>query len=71
MKKLRVDIRPYFPKIVTYYWENLSPKRDGTIWEWMARDYEMLRVGPVGTKPELWVSFPSEEYFTLFLLRWS
>ena len=71
--KLRVDIRPYFPKIATYYWEEL-PLEDGrvrmSIWDWLEQDYQIVKVGPVGSKPQLWVHFPDEKMLAWFLLRW-
>jgi hypothetical protein len=74
--KLRKDIRPYFQKIADYYWDNIGRDfyNDGhhiTIWDWLKQDYNVVKVGPVGSKPELWVSFPDEQHMTMFMLRWA
>ncbi len=74
--KLRVNIRPYFQKIADYYWDNIGRDlyHNGqhiTIWDWLKRDYDVVKVGPVGSKPELWVSFPDEQHLTMFMLRWT
>ena len=69
--KLRVDIRPYFKNIADYYWDNLDTTVDGSIWDWLYRDYNVIKIGPVGSKPQLWVSFPDEKMLAWFLLRWA
>jgi hypothetical protein len=70
--KLRKDIRPYFQKIADYYWqESTIDVEHMTIWEWLQRDYSVVKVGPVGSKPELWVLFPDEQHLTMFMLRWA
>ena len=68
--KLRIDIRPYFPAVANYYWDNMDPESDGSIWDWLGRDYDIVRIGPVGSKKELWVHFPDAETLLLFKLRW-
>lgn len=74
--KLRTDIRPYFQKIADYYWDHLDRDlyNDGqhiTIWDWLKRDYDVVKIGQIGSKTELWVSFPDEQHMTLFMLRWA
>jgi hypothetical protein len=70
--KLRIDINPYFKKIADHYWDHLDPQTDGTIWEWMAREYQVVRISAIRVgENKTWVSFPSEEYMTLFMLRWA
>lgn len=70
--KLRVDIRPYFAKIANYYWDQkpLAVPHE-SIWDWLKRDYDIVKIGTVGLKPELWVSFPNEKMLAWFLLRWA
>ena len=69
---LRIDINPYFKNIADYYWDNLDPHIDGSIWEWLAKEYEVIRIGPIKDRDgKTWVSFPDEQHKTLFLLRWS
>lgn len=69
---LRVDIRPYFTKIANYYWnEKPIPATHESIWDWLKRDYNIIKIGSMGSRPELWVSFPDDQTKTLFLLRWS
>lgn len=70
--KLRIDINPYFKNIADYYWDNLEPQIDGSIWEWLLRDYKVIRIGPIVTRDKkTWVSFPDEQHLTAFLLRWA
>jgi hypothetical protein len=68
--KLRIDIRPYFPKIANYYWDTKDPATDGSIWDWLGREYDIIKIGHLGDKPELWVSFPDEKMIAWFMLRW-
>jgi hypothetical protein len=68
---LRTDIRPYFPKIANWYWDNKDPATDGSIWDCLKRDHDVVKIGSMGSKPELWVSFPDEQHLTMFMLRWS
>jgi hypothetical protein len=70
MTKLRVDIRPYFPRIANYYWDNLDPASDGSIWVWLKRDYDIVKIGSIGDSKELWVHFPDEKMLMWFKLRW-
>lgn len=68
--KLRVDIRPYFPRIANYYWDNMDPASDGSIWDWLKRDYNIIKIRSVGDNRELWVQFPDEKTLMWFKLRW-
>lgn len=71
-EQLRVDIRPYFPRIANYYWDHMDPSTDGSIWEVLARDYNIGRIGPIGDPTRaLWVNFPDEKTLMWFKLRWS
>ena len=69
--KLRVDIRPYFPSIANYYWDNMDPSTDGSIWEVLARDYNITKIGSIDHGKALWVNFPDEKMLMWFKLRWS
>jgi hypothetical protein len=74
--KLRADIRPYFQKIADYYWDNIGRDfyNEGhhiTIWDWLKRDYSVVKIGQIGSKTELWVTFPDEQHMTMFMLRWT
>ena len=69
--KLRVDIRPYFSKIANHYWDTKDPATDGTIWDWLLRDYQIIKVGTIGIKPQMWVHFPDEKMLAWFLLKWA
>ena len=70
MTKLRVDIRPYFPRIANYYWDNMDPASDGSIWVWLKRDYGIIKIGTIGDNSELWVHFPDDKMLMWFKLRW-
>lgn len=71
VEKLRVDIRPYFPRVANYYWDNMDPATDGSIWDWLKRDYDIIKIGTIGNKKELWVHFPDSKMLMWFKLRWS
>jgi hypothetical protein len=61
----------YWGNIVDYYWDNIDPTNDGTIWEWLEREYNCKRSRAIN-KTYTWdLVFDSEEYYSLFLLRWS
>ena len=71
MNSIQIDINPYFRDIADYYWDHMDPATDGSIWEWLLRDYEAVRRGPILDRANrTWVSFPDEQHLTLFLLRW-
>ena len=70
-EQLRVDIRPYFPRIANYYWDNMDPSTDGSIWDWLKRDYDISRLYHIGDARPLWVHFPDEKTLMWFILRWS
>ena len=72
--KLRVDIRPYFKNVADYYWEDLELNDSAphmSIWDWLYRDYQIIKIGTIGNKPQLWVSFPDEKMLSWFVLKWS
>lgn len=70
--RLRIDINPYFKNIANYYWDHMDPATDGSIWEWLLRDYEVVRIGPIKDRDgRSWVAFPDEAHLTLFMMRWS
>lgn len=68
--KLRIDFRPYFPDICAYYWKHIYDLNQGSIWDWMKRDYDMVKIGSIGSKPEMWVTFPDEATLMWFKLKW-
>lgn len=69
---LRIDINPYFKNIADYYWDHLDPQTDGSIWEWLAKEHDVIRLGPIRDRDgRTWVSFPDEAHKTMFILRWS
>lgn len=71
MSKLRVDVRPFFPKIANYYWDHMDPATDGSIWDWLRRDYDIIKIGAIGSSKALWVTFPDEKQKVIFYLRWA
>ena len=71
MNKIRIDINPYFRTIADYYWDHLDPATDGSIWEWLSKDYGVVRLGPIHDRGRSMISFPDEQHLTMFLLRWS
>jgi hypothetical protein len=72
MNKLRIDINPLFTNIADYYWDHMDPQNDGSIWEWLLKDYGVVRIGPMADRHNrTWVKFPDEAHLSLFLLRWS
>ena len=74
MNEIRIDITPYFKDIADYYWDHMDPATDGSIWEWLLKDYGVNKSGPGPVRERVrssWVSFPDEQHLTMFLLRWS
>lgn len=70
--KLRVDVNPYFKRIADYYWDHLDPSTDGSIWDWLKRDYDVIKIGPIKDRDgKMWVVFPNESSYAMFLLRWA
>ena len=70
--RLVIDVDPDFKKIADYYWESdiCAETPHVTIWDWLKRDYGVIRIGQRGDKQEMLIQFPDEAHKTLFLLRW-
>ena len=69
MTKIYADIYPYFKKVANHYWDDLY-KSNISVWDWLGREYDIIKIGHLGNKPELWVSFPDEKMIAWFMLRW-
>lgn len=75
---MRVDIKPQWRKLVKWYWDSCEGKdvQDSgmSIWEMLEKNYSAKKLHDssliVGTSG-LWVEFPDEKMYTIFLLRWS
>ena len=68
--RLVINVDPDFKKITDYYWDHVEPEFDGSIWDWLHRDYGVVKIGQRGSKQEMLIQFPDEQHKTLFLLRW-
>jgi hypothetical protein len=73
---MRIPIAPYWDKIADYYWDQLDPSTDGSIWTWLERDFRGVKRARynefASTSPSRWeLEFECESDLTLFLLRWS
>lgn len=73
-----IELEPYFKKLSNYYWDNLDPVTDGSIWEWLERDFKARRTihFPCGTEEfysgrKFDLEFKDDKDATYFLLRWS
>ena len=75
---MRVDIQPHWKKIADWYWANMDPYTDGSIWDMLERDYGAVKVchgvygGRLGMKKqESIILFPDEQSYMMFMLKWS
>jgi hypothetical protein len=76
---MRVDIQPYWKKLANWYWNNAGGYEGVgmSIWEMLEHEYGAVRVyyggsgGKLGRKNDMMVSFPNEQSYTVFLLRWA
>lgn len=73
---MRVDIKPYWRKLAAWYWEEFDqPEGDHlSIWDMLARDYQAIKAFNIGSMRDngaMWVNFPDEESYMMFVLRWS
>lgn len=74
---MRVNIQPYWRKIADWYWEDFFQPNDGfhmSIWDVLARDYgakKAFNITSIRKDRQMWVVFPNEQSYTMFLLRWS
>jgi hypothetical protein len=48
----------------------MDPASDGSIWVWLKRDYDIVKIGSIGDTKELWVHFPDDKRLMWFKLRW-
>ena len=73
-----LDKNDVFKCIANYYWEHLTPSIDGSIWQWLEREYSAKRTffsdpqeGPFRINANsLQLKFSDPESQTLFVLRW-
>jgi len=69
-----VDIRPYWRKITNWYWDEPKNHRGGfSLWELLEDVYGIRPVSGsgFGSEKPLFVEFPDEKAYTLFVLKWS
>jgi hypothetical protein len=65
-----------FPKIAEYYYRNLDYDKVGSIWQWLASEYNAKRTYSVYAASDLialqsfQVIFKDSAAMTLFTLRW-
>lgn len=73
---MRVDIKPQWRNLANWYWDNAGGY-DGvgmSIWDMLQRDYGAFKVFNINSVREdrkMWVQFPDEKTYTMFVLRWS
>lgn len=72
-----IKLEPYWQVLIDYYWENNGPDIDGSVWDWLEKDYRARRIP---RRPRLASEFYTDEFdlvfdndadATFFLLRWS
>lgn len=74
---MRVDIQPQFKKIANWYWDDFyQPDHNPNmnIWDVLNRDYgakKAFNINSMRDDGQMWVVFPDEASYTMFLLRWS
>ena len=72
---MRVDIRPQWKRLATWYWEQSDASIRGfSIWEMLDHDYgarKAFNIDAINGDRKMWVVFPDEKTYTAFLLRWA
>lgn len=75
---MKVDIHPQYDKISNWYWnseegQEILIHRGMSLWDWLQETYGAKKLyGYHDTRwTGMWISFPNEESYTVFLLRWS
>ena len=75
---MRVDIQPQWRKLANWYWNSVEGKatHNGgmSIWEMLGQNYGAFKVFNINSLRKdstMWVEFPDEKMYTLFLLEWA
>lgn len=73
---MRVDIRPQWRQLTTWYWEQYEQPVDKylSIWDVLHKDYgarKSFNIDAINGDRKMWVVFPDEKSYTAFLLRWA
>ena len=69
---MKVDISPQWTKLANWYWDHADGPGGGigmSIYEMLEHDYGAFRV--LGAAGDIIMDFPSEQAYSMFLLRWS
>lgn len=73
-----VKLEPYWKVLANYYWDHKDPATDGSIWDWIERDYRARRTIKFPCSAQEFYSgrkfdlvFDDDADALLFLLRWS
>ena len=74
---MRVDIKPQWRNLADWYWDTLEGKevfnRGMSIWEMLNHEYGAQKGFDISSirETKMWVHFPDEESYMMFVLRWS
>lgn len=72
-----IKLEPYWHVLIDYYWEHHDPDIDGSVWDWLEKDYRARRIPrrPCSASEfyndEFDLVFDHDADATFFLLRWS
>lgn len=70
-----VHLEPIWEKIINYYWDNLDPSTDGSVWDWLEHDYRAVRTirNKIHFRADrrFDLKFENESDATMFILRWT
>lgn len=75
---MRVDIKPQWRQLAKWYWDTLEGKntynKGMSIWEMLEHEYGARKGFSLGAMREdksMWVHFPDEKSYLMFILRWA
>ena len=75
---MKVDIKPYWRRLANWYWDSCEGKdvqyRGMSIWEMLQHEYGAFKAFNIGSMRDngaMWVIFPDEESYLMFVLKWS
>lgn len=75
---MRVDIKPQWRKLANWYWDTCEGKvvhnKGMSIWEMLSHEYgarKVFNINSMRDDTRMWVVFPDEQAYLMFVLRWS
>ena len=75
---MKADIYPQWMNLANWYWDTPEGQvvhdSGQSIWDMLQNDYGAFRTFSIGSLDRdngMWMRFPDEQAYTMFLLRWS